>query len=261
MCIVAIVWQVIENMPLCLISNRDEFYQRPSQALHVWPNSEIIAGQDVQAGGTWLGLTQSGRWAVITNHRDGHDTRQFEASRGQIITKFLNSELPPIRFAKQLEALQQQFSGFHILIGTRQQAVYMSNRGEAPQVLANGVYVLSNTQMGDFWQKTQHLRTRFCQELLPHLTQKMFNETELEAMVWDILQDQRQVNPKDLPNTGIASELEHVLSSSFIQSPYYGTRSSNFLRIYQNNALWYEKLQPLGQQIIRLNVPLQAETN
>lgn len=71
MCIVALAWQVLDHMPLCLISNRDEFYQRPTQVLNYWENSPVIAGKDLQSGGTWMGITASGRWAVITNFRDG----------------------------------------------------------------------------------------------------------------------------------------------------------------------------------------------
>ncbi|WP_343595691.1 NRDE family protein [Acinetobacter sp.] len=253
MCIVAIAWQVVDDMPLCMISNRDEFYHRPTRNVHFWEDSPIIAGQDLQSGGTWLGITQTGRWAVITNYRDGQDSRKFTTSRGQIVTDFLTSDLAPIRFAQQLEAVQQHYAGFNLIVGTREQAVYMSNRGEAPQVLPHGVYVLSNTNMGQFWQKTQHFRTRFTQELLP-LLQLKTDEPTLEQVVWDILQDDRQVDESQLPDTGIATQLEYLLSSTYIQSPEYGTRSSNFLRIYANHADWFEKVQPMQQPLQHLNI-------
>ena len=73
MCIVALAWQMLEDIPICLLSNRDEFYQRPTQAVHAWPDSSIVAGRDLQSGGTWLGVTTSGRWAVITNFREGQN--------------------------------------------------------------------------------------------------------------------------------------------------------------------------------------------
>lgn len=254
MCIVAIAWQVVDNMPLCLISNRDEFYDRPTTGIHIWENSPIIAGQDLQSGGTWLGVTETGRWAVITNYRDGQDQRKFTTSRGQIIADFLKSDLAPIRFAQQLEVVQQQYAGFNLMIGTKEQAVYMSNRGEAPQVLAHGVYVLSNANMSQFWQKTQHFRTRFTQEFLPLLSQTQMTEPQLEAVVWDILQDQRKVDASLLPYTGIPPQLEQLLSSTFIQSPEYGTRSSNFLRIYQDHAEWLEMEQPNQQKSQNLHI-------
>ena len=92
MCIVALAWQVLTDTPLCLLSNRDEFYRRPTAALAAWPQRPIVAGQDLESGGTWMGVTQSGRWAVITNYRDANDVREYPTSRGHIIQAFLESE-------------------------------------------------------------------------------------------------------------------------------------------------------------------------
>lgn len=254
MCIVALAWQVIEGLPLCLLSNRDEFYARPTQALKHWENSPIIAGQDLQSGGTWMGMTETGRWAVITNYRDASDQRTYSTSRGDIVADYLASELPPIRFAQQLEQYQQDYAGFNLIVGDRQQAIYMSNRGEAPQVLANGVYVVSNGLMSEHWAKTQHLRHRFVQELLPLLVLPDVTESELQQVTWDILEDPRQRLPEQLPQTGICLELEQLLSSTFIVSPNYGTRCSNFLRIFSQHCIWLEKTQYAAKQDVIQNI-------
>ncbi|WP_298141735.1 NRDE family protein [uncultured Acinetobacter sp.] len=241
MCIVALAWQVIDGMPLCLISNRDEYYQRPTQALKAWDKSNIIAGQDLEQGGTWMGVTKTGRWAVITNFRDGQDQKHYPTSRGHLVSDFLQSDLAPIRFAKFLEAKQCDYAGFNIFMGDQTQAVYMSNRGEAPQVLAHGVYVVSNALMHEPWEKTRYLRKRFTQELLPLLQQT--EQSEIEDAVWDILQDQRKVPVDLLPNTGISSQMEQLLSSTFIESAHYGTRCCNFLTLKQQTWHWLEKDQ------------------
>ena len=243
MCIVALAWRVLDKTPLCLISNRDEFYQRPTQGLHEWENSPIIAGQDLQSGGTWMGITASGRWAVITNFRDGQDKGHYPTSRGHIIQNFLDSDLTPIRFAQDLEQRQCDYAGFNLFIGNQDQAVYMSNRGEAPQVLAHGVYVVSNGLMSEDWYKTRHLRKRFTQEFLPMLQQQSVSEADLYHAVWDILEDERKVIPELLPDTGISVEMEQLLSSTFIQSLAYGTRCSNFLRMTNDKWHWIEKSQ------------------
>ena len=248
MCIVAFAWHVLDDMPLCLISNRDEFYHRPSAVLHRWDNSSIIAGQDLQSGGTWLGVTASGRWAIVTNFRNGRDKNQYSTSRGHLIQDFLESDLAPFRFAQQLEQQQQDYAGFNLFIGDRDQAVYMSNRGEAPQVLANGVYVVSNGLMSEDWEKTKHLRKRFTQEFLPMLQQSTITESDLQYSVWDILEDERKIIPDLLPDTGISVEMEELLSSTFIQSPIYGTRCSNFLRLDSKQWHWLEKTQQGEQQ-------------
>ncbi|MEZ2902391.1 NRDE family protein [Acinetobacter terrestris] len=258
MCIVALAWQVLEDTPLCLISNRDEFYLRPTAGLKAWENSPIIAGQDLQSGGTWMGITKSGRWAVVTNFRDATDKKIYPTSRGHLIQAFLESDLTPIRFAQTLEKRQCDYAGFNLLLGDQDQAVYMSNRGEAPQVLAKGVYVVSNGLMTEHWEKTKHLRKRFTQEFLPMLQHADTPEADLEVTVWDILEDERKIIPERLPQTGISTEMEELLSSTFIQSPVYGTRCSNFLRMKNQTWLWQEKSQQ-GQtqgEVIHINLPL-----
>lgn len=258
MCIVALAWQVLEDTPLCLISNRDEFYVRPTAGLKTWEHSPIIAGQDLQSGGTWMGVTKSGRWAVVTNFRDATDKKTYPTSRGHLIQAFLESDLAPIRFAQELEKRQCDYAGFNLLLGNPNQAVYMSNRGEAPQVLAKGVYVVSNGLMTEHWEKTKHLRKRFTQEFLPMLQHTATPEADIEFAVWDILEDERKIIPELLPQTGISAEIEELLSSTFIQSLIYGTRCSNFLRLKNDAWLWQEKSQQGDTQdeIIQINLPL-----
>ncbi|KAA8734576.1 NRDE family protein [Acinetobacter qingfengensis] len=243
MCIVALAWQVLENTPVLILSNRDEFYHRPAQALHYWQNEAFYAGKDLQQGGTWMAVNETGRWAVVTNFRDGRDQRHFATSRGQLIKDFLHSDLSPIRFARQLEQQQQLYAGFNLMMGNTVQAVYMSNRGETPQVLANGVYVVSNALLHDHWQKTAHLRKRFTQEFLPLLQLSNTSLSDQMDAAWQILQDQRKVAQALLPDTGISLELEQLISSTFIQSEKYGTRCSNFFKIINQDMIWLEKTQ------------------
>lgn len=260
MCIVALAWRVLDDTPLCLISNRDEFYQRPTAALHTWQNSPIIAGQDLQSGGTWMGMTAAGRWAVITNFRDGQDQKSYPTSRGHILQDFLESELTPIRFAQELEKKQCDYAGFNLFVGDREQAVYMSNRGEAPQVLAHGVYVVSNGLLTEHWEKTRHLRKRFTQEFLPMMQHPDIPESDLYYAVWNILEDERKIIPELLPKTGISHEMEQLLSSTFIQSPVYGTRCSNFLRMKTDEWQWLEKSQQgetAGQVVVQV-IPITS---
>jgi uncharacterized protein with NRDE domain len=247
MCIVALAWQVLDHMPLCLISNRDEFYQRPTASLHAWTAYPIVAGQDLQSGGTWMGITATGRWAIVTNFRDGQDKYHYPTSRGELIQQFLSSTQAPIRFAQDLEKRQCDYAGFNLFVGDQTQAVYMSNRGEAPQLLANGVYVVSNGLMSEHWEKTKHLRKRFTQEFLP-LLQAQQPSADIEAAAWDILEDERKILPTLLPETGISTEMEQLLSSTFIQSPTYGTRCSNLLCMQTSGWSWQEKQQQ-GQQL------------
>ena len=258
MCIVAFAWQVLADMPLCLISNRDEFYYRPTAELQLWQLGGILAGRDLASGGTWMGVTQKGRWAIITNFRNGADKTEYATSRGHIIQAFLESEQTPIRFAQALELRQREYAGFNLFIGDRQQAVYMSNRGEAPRLLPKGVYVVSNGLMSDDWMKTRHLRKRFTQEFLPMLQQQLPAE-DVQHAAWDILEDERKVIPSLLPETGISAEMEELLSSTFIQSPVYGTRCSNFLTMSDKQWRWLEKNQQGAAKgkIVAMDWPIQ----
>lgn len=259
MCIVAIAWQLFDDIPLCILSNRDEFYERPTQQLSFWDNSPIVAGKDLVSGGTWMGVTPTGRWAIITNFRDGNELRTYSTSRGHLVQSFLESSLSPMRFAQELEKVQCDYAGFNLVVGDVRQAVYMSNRGEAPQALARGAYVISNGLINEHWEKTRHLRKRFTQEFLPMLHRLNVEETDLDFAVWDILEDERKVIPELLPNTGIRPEMEELLSSTFIQSPNYGTHCSNFLMLKNESWLWKEKTQygDSKSKIEEINVTLK----
>lgn len=243
MCIVALAWQVLDGLPLCLISNRDEFYHRPSAQVQQWAHSPIVAGQDLQSGGTWMGVTDTGRWAIITNYRDGRDQSQYATSRGHIVQQYLQSALLPLRFAQQLEQQQCDYAGFNLFIGDRTQAVYISNRGEPAQVLPAGVFIVSNGILSDDWAKTRHLRKRFTQEFLPMLQLPQIDEAAIQHAAWDLLEDERKLSIELLPQTGIDPEVELLLSSTFIQSPNYGTRCSNLLRMRSQGFDWLEKTQ------------------
>ncbi|WP_445116589.1 NRDE family protein [Acinetobacter sp. WZC-1] len=255
MCIVALAWQVFEGMPVCLLSNRDEFYHRPASQLHRWPDSPIIAGQDLQSGGTWMGVTAQGRWALVTNFRNATDRQKYPTSRGDLIRTFLESEQTPIRFARELETRQCDYAGFNLFVGNMEQLVYMSNRGQSPQVLPKGVFVVSNGLMSDHWEQTQHLRQRFTQEFIPLISLPHVSESDLTHTAWDLLEDQRKIIPELLPQTGVSPEMEELLSSTFIQSPLYGTRCSNLLMVRDSQIQWTEKTQQgehSGEQVMEI---------
>lgn len=171
MCIVAIAWQLFDELPLVLLSNRDEFLHRPTERLHQWVDQPIYAGRDSQSGGTWLGIhqhqhqgvyEQNGRWAAVLNFRDGIQAREDERSRGELVTGFLTSELSPLAFARQIDL--QDYAGFNLIVGDSQQAVIVNNRGHAPTPLYAGLHVLSNGQPDDSWFKTDKLRGRYAKK-------------------------------------------------------------------------------------------------
>jgi len=253
MCIVAIAWQLFDELPLVLLSNRDEFLQRPTDPLHQWADQDIYAGRDKQSGGTWLGIhqqasqtqsseyyEQNGRWAAVLNFRDGVQAGINERSRGELVTRFLTSTLSPMAFARQIEL--QAYAGFNLIVGDAIQAVIVNNRGHAPTPLHAGLHVLSNGQPEDSWFKTERLRGRLRQEVLPLIAEDS-TPAYWQASAFNVLSDNTKAPPDQLPDTGMSTELEQTLSSVYIEpvafghadasKPTYGTRTQSILTLSQ----------------------------
>ncbi|WP_201555676.1 NRDE family protein [Psychrobacter sp. 72-O-c] len=257
MCIVAIAWQLSDQLPLILLSNRDEFLQRPTEPLHQWPDKPIYAGRDSQSGGTWLGIhsqnssqnsvqedsqyeshQQNGRWAAVLNFRDGVQASSDERSRGELVTGFLTSTLSPMAFARQINL--QDYAGFNLIIGDAEQAVIVNNRGHAPMPLYAGLHIFSNGQPEEAWFKTERLRGRLRQEVLPLIAENSAPEYWQKA-AFSVLSDTTPAPADKLPDTGVPIEIEQALSSIYIEPitlanletkmPTYGTRTQSILTL------------------------------
>lgn len=240
MCLLAFAWQIHPNYPLILIGNRDEFYARPAQAIDYWPDApHILAGRDEQEGGTWLGVAKDGRWAALTNYREPNAAKG-QLSRGHLVAEFLKSHTEPLAYAQQVFANAAQYSGFNLLVGNRQQAAIVSNRGTSPQVLAQGTYGLSNELLDSPWPKTQRLKAG-----LKHLIQQDSIDPQ-QALL--LLQDSTQPNDADLPNTGVGLVWERLLATAFIKSPIYGTRASSVLLLSKDTLQLTEQTWLNGEK-------------
>ena len=252
MCIVAIAWQLFEDLPLVLLSNRDEFLDRPTQPLHQWQDQPIFAGRDTKSGGTWLGIyqeqhadfyKQNGRWAAVLNFRDGVQASSEERSRGALVADFLTSTLSPMDFARRISL--QDYAGFNLIVGDATQAVIVNNRGHAPTPLYAGLHVLSNGQPEDSWFKTERLRGRLRQEVLPLIAENSSPEYWQQA-AFEVLSDNIKAPADKLPDTGMTHEIEQTLSSVYIEPvafgdsaknvPTYGTRTQSILTLRHENT-------------------------
>ena len=192
MCIVALAWQLFESMPVVLLSNRDEFLNRPTLSAYQWQDEPIFAGRDDKSGGTWLGHhqmpnqqtfshqstshqtsdyqkimehVQNGRWAAVLNFRDGVQSTPEQCSRGELVTQFLSSSLSPLAYARQIDL--RAYAGFNLIVGDTRQAVVVNNRGYPPTPLPAGLHIFSNGQPESDWFKCERLRGRVRQEVLP----------------------------------------------------------------------------------------------
>ncbi|MBK8970516.1 MAG: NRDE family protein [Hahellaceae bacterium] len=227
MCLIVFAYGVHPRYPLVLAANRDEFFSRPTLPLHEWEDgSGIIAGRDLQGGGTWLGLARSGRFAALTNVRR-LPAPIFETTRGALVSRFLTCTLAPDEFVNQQMGDQQAYAGFNLLLGSAEGLFYLSNRDPhtttAPRRLAAGVYGLSNHLLDTPWPKVVRTRTALTQ----HLHSKEFEPHQL----WSILNNRERPADNELPDTGVGLQSERSLSTAFIRLPGYGTRCSTILSL------------------------------
>ena len=227
MCLIFFAYKQRNDFPLILAANRDEYYARPTAPLAFWEEApEVLAGRDLSKGGTWLGVTRGGRFAAVTNFRDANQSHQDSQSRGLLASAYLCGSDPPLVYLESLQTRAHQFSGFNLLVGDCHELLYFSNREMKITRLDPGVYGLSNRQLNTPWPTVERGKRMFQAEINRHTIQTEF--------IFNILADRQQPADDCLPHTGVGLEWERILSSIFISSNEYGTRSSTILLLTEN---------------------------
>jgi len=224
MCLIAFAWRSHPRWRLLLAGNRDEFHARPSAPLARWADAPIIGGRDLEAGGSWLGVSDIGRCCVVTNVRDPRDP-QLGSSRGLLATDYLIGSADAATHAEQLRQVAADYRPFNLLTFDAQAAFYLGNR-PAPraQPVSDGVHGLSNADFNTPWPKTRILMQRL-QGWIDEGGDADF------APLFDALADEQVAADALLPDTGIGLERERWLSSAFILGEDYGTRASTVVAI------------------------------
>lgn len=224
MCLILFAHRCRADLPLLLLANRDEYLAREAAPAGPWPDAAgVVAGRDLVSGGSWLGVTVDGRWAAVTNVREGERTRPGGPSRGWLVRDYLRERVPPAVFAGRLAARGDCYAGFNLLLGTPGEVWYVSNRQPAPTRLEPGLYGLSNGALDTPWPKVVQGKAA-----LAALAAGPFPGVEAGLR---LLAD-RTIHPDPhLPATGIPIEWERALSATFIVAPErgYGTRCSTVL--------------------------------
>ena len=239
MCLIILAHRQHGSYPLLVAANRDEYYQRPTQAAHCWPGPEkLLAGKDLLAGGTWLGITGSGRFAAITNHRNPPSTPAKPRSRGLLTLDYLRGGMEPARYLEDLALEGADYAGFNLILGDAEQLYYYSNIEGPPRELEPGIYGLSNALLNTPWPKLNKGCQRL-QQLIhkPGLDDLEQRHTRLAGVVSD-----RSLEPDHaLPNTGVGKELERLLSAQFICSAEYGTRATTSALLHANGEISFRE--------------------
>jgi uncharacterized protein with NRDE domain len=208
---------------LIMAANRDEFADRPTAAMSWWTEG-ILAGRDLRAGGTWLGIHPDGRIAAVTNVRDPSLSPDAlpRDSRGEMVVEFLLGEEPPMAFAQRMLSLQSAPAGYNLILGafTQQglsECIWLGGRTRQMRPIQPGIAVLSNAELDTPWPKVERLRQAMTHD----------NAQGLE----EAMSCAGHAPDHALPNTGVPVEWERRLSATLITGADYHTRSTTLLTL------------------------------
>lgn len=238
MCLIIFAWQVHPRYPLVVAANRDEFFRRPTAAAKFWDEAPtVLAGKDIEAGGTWMGVTRDGRFSALTNFRDPAQMQNDRPSRGKLVADFLTGTASPADYLTRCAAYGQRCNGYNLLVGDRKSLCWSSNVNGETRELAPGIYGVSNHLLNSVWPKVGAGRTALESALtaLPN-----------DQRIFDLLVDATIHADEALPQTGISLEWERLLSAAFIRlppsKPIYGTRSSTVLTVADDGMISYDEI-------------------
>ncbi len=257
MCLILLAIQSHPIYKLILAANRDEYYKRKTQAADWWEEQPyLLAGKDLQAGGTWLGLTKTGKIAAITNYRSKEKEKKDALSRGLLVTDFLTSTISPEGFFQTLNRSAEQYNGFNLFYGDIDNIYYFSNRqppgARSAGYLPPGIHGVSNALLDTPWPKIKRGKEKL-QGLIANPGALAPGE------IFSLLAD-KEVPPDDqLPDTGYGMVLERILGPLFIDTLGYGTRSSTIILVdYHNRVTFIERNHvPSGEKHFQFTVPVR----
>ena len=220
MCLILFAWQAHPRYALILAANRDEFHNRPTEKAGFWDDqADMLAGRDLQAGGTWLGISRSGRFAAVTNYREPQAPEPpLEHSRGHLVSHYVEAESPPLDYARTVVDKGYAYRGFNLLLGNPKELVYVSNRADEATYVNRGIHGLSNHLLDTNWPKVKSGRDQL---------EDLLQSGALEPEALFELLTNRTLTPGEMPENLLDNDLpEQLARHYFIVSPVYGTRSS-----------------------------------
>jgi uncharacterized protein with NRDE domain len=233
MCLILAALDAHPDYTLIVAANRDEFYDRPTAPAAFWPeHPRILGGRDLRAGGTWLAIDRSGRFAAVTNYRQGEREPPAARSRGLLVSDYLSSEIDATGYVARVEREGAEYNGFNLLAGDARELHWVSNREGRPRRLGPGIYGLSNHLLDTPWPKVTAGKSGL-EALLGG------GGTDLVSGLFALLSDSTQVRDDALPHTGIGLAWERLLSSAFIATTDYGTRSSTVLLVGRDGSMTF----------------------
>jgi uncharacterized protein with NRDE domain len=233
MCLIVVAWRCRADLPLVVAANRDEWRDRPAEPAHWWPDHpDLLAGRDLKAGGTWMGVTRAGRFAAVTNFRDPSDRRSTARSRGGLVTDFLLGAESAPAFLAAVGARAHEYNGFNLIVGDAQSLWYFGSREGGARPIAPGVHGLSNHVLDEPWPKVTRGR---------QVMEEALAQPDPRPRLFELLGDARGVPDPELPDTGVGLEWERRLAAPLIPGADYGTRASTVLTVSAGGEFAFEE--------------------
>jgi uncharacterized protein with NRDE domain len=214
MCLLSFNWLDHSIYKLILVANRDEFFDRPSSSLHVWPTG-IYAGKDIKGRGTWMGMHPKGKFAALTNYRGPSIGKENPISRGKLVKDFLENQEGPFEYLSRVQEKMHEYYGFNLLVANGEEMGYLSNFRQGMEKVNPGLHGISNAFLDTSWPKVEMAKSGL-KELISR------DEINLDTLL-ELLQSRSYAPDESLPQTGISYEMEKALSAQFINKEKYGT--------------------------------------
>ncbi|WP_428908217.1 NRDE family protein [Niallia sp. Krafla_26] len=242
MCLILFAYNVHPTYKLIVAANRDEFYNRSTAAAHFWEDvPEILAGRDLEKQGTWMGVSKKGLFSALTNYRNPLETIEGKRSRGELVANALKYSGEIKGYMNSLSSQREQYPGYNLLAGDLNELFYYSNISNHLEKLTPGIYGVSNHLLNTDWPKVRKGKEGLAQCI------NRRNDDYLVENLFTVLKHSEPFPDELLPKTGVSLEWERRLSSLFIHSKDYGTRSSTVLLMSNQHIQYVERIYLNGE--------------
>jgi uncharacterized protein with NRDE domain len=246
MCLILFSFRAHRHFPLVVAANRDEHYSRPAAPAGFWNDyPDVYAGRDLEKGGTWMGINTNGRFAAITNYRQGQAGPAAPRSRGELVSHFLTGSESPADFFGRAAQSTSEYNPFSMLAGDLNALFFYSNRGQGMLPIAPGMHGLSNHLLDTPWPKVVNGTAAVA------ATHDLDDPDAISALLFAALAERSSAQDTQLPDTGISRQRERELSPPFISGEHYGTRTSTVLLVHESGDVFVheKRFGPQGAPI------------
>ncbi|RAV97780.1 NRDE family protein [Pseudochryseolinea flava] len=234
MCLIFISLKAHPTYKLIVAANRDEFYNRKTEAAHFWKDHpQILGGRDLEANGTWMAMAKDGKISMLTNYRDPQNINPAAPSRGMLVSDYLIEKTTAENYINTIAVNGKAYNGFNLIVGNPEALWYYSNYRDGVSKISEGLHGLSNHLLDSPWPKVLRGNKKFKETLSqPIIT---------PASLFDILYDEQLAPDTELPQTGLPLDRERALSSMFIKTDNYGSRCSTVVLVDQHDHVIFSE--------------------